>query len=298
VGVLLSMTGYGEASFQSDDLTLAIELRSVNNRYLKVTLRAAEPYNLLEPEFEKVIRRSVRRGTIQVHLRCQRRASAQDFQINGTALRSYLDQLRGLSAELNLPDRGQVLLAQALALPGVVPEPANASFSLEEDWPRLEMVLEKALARLQAMRQEEGRAMAQELLQQRDHIARELDRIRQRLPLVAVSYRDRLLERVRGLLAELDVKIDQSDLIKEVSIFAERSDIAEEVVRLASHLDQFQEILNEPESAGRKLEFLTQEMFRETNTIGSKASDVDISRYVVEIKGTLEKIRELVQNVE
>ena len=115
---------------------------------------------------------------------------------------------------------------------------------------------------------------------------------------MSVLYRDRLLERVRGLLAELDVKIDRTDLIKEVSVFAERSDMAEEVVRLASHLDQFQEMFKEPESAGRKLEFLTQEMFRETNTIGSKASDVEISRHVVEIKGTLEKIRELVQNIE
>jgi uncharacterized protein (TIGR00255 family) len=99
-------------------------------------------------------------------------------------------------------------------------------------------------------------------------------------------------------LGELDVKIDRNDLIREVSIFAERSDIAEEVVRLATHLDHFQEIMKEPESPGRKLEFLTQEMFRETNTIGSKASDVEISKQVVEIKGTLEKIRELIQNVE
>jgi uncharacterized protein (TIGR00255 family) len=146
--------------------------------------------------------------------------------------------------------------------------------------------------------EEEGRAMAQELLQHRDHIGRELGQIRERVPHVASGYRDRLLERVQALLTELDVKIDRSDLIKEVAIFAERSDIAEEVVRLASHLDQFVDIANEPESAGRKLEFLTQEMFREANTIGSKASDVDISRHVVEIKGTLEKIRELVQNVE
>jgi uncharacterized protein (TIGR00255 family) len=298
LGVLFSMTGYGEASYQSDVLNLAIELRAVNNRYLKVSLRADEPYNLLEPEFEKVVRRTVRRGTIQVHLRCQRQFSPQDFQINAVALRSYLGQVRDLAEEVGLPDRGQALLAQVLALPGVVPEPASAAFRLEEEWPRLEEVLQKALGRLQAMRQEEGRAMAQELLQHRDHIGRELDQIRARVPGVAVAYRDRLLERVRGLLAELDVDIDRSDLIKEVAIFAERSDIAEEVVRLASHLDQFQDILNEPESAGRKLEFLTQEMFREANTIGSKASDVAISRHVVEIKGTLEKIRELVQNVE
>jgi len=140
--------------------------------------------------------------------------------------------------------------------------------------------------------------MARELLSLRDHIAAELAEVRARAPQVSVAFRDRLLERVRGLLTELDVQIDRTELIKEVSVFAERSDIAEEVVRLASHLDQFQDILNEPESAGRKLEFLTQEMFRETNTIGSKASDVEISRHVVEIKGTLEKIRELVQNIE
>lgn len=140
--------------------------------------------------------------------------------------------------------------------------------------------------------------MTQELLQYRDQIGAELEHIRQRTPQVAVLYRDRLLERVRSLLSELDVKIDRSDLIKEVSVFAERSDVAEEVVRLASHLDQFQEVLKEPESAGRKLEFLTQEMGREANTIGSKASDVEISRRVVEIKSTLEKIRELVQNIE
>src|SRR5204863_4375439 len=141
-------------------------------------------------------------------------------------------------------------------------------------------------------------AMAQELLSLRDFIGGHLDAIRGRSPQVVTAFRDRLLERVAGLLRELDVKLDRSDLIKEVSVFAERSDIAEEVVRLASHLDQFQEIMNEPESTGRKLEFLTQEMFREANTIGSKASEVEISRHVVEIKGTLEKVRELVQNIE
>ena len=296
--MLCSMTGYGEASYQSDTLHLAIELRAVNNRYLKVSLRASEPYNLLEPEFEKVIRRVVRRGTIQVHVRCQRQLLPQDFQINGVALQSYVAQLRELSGKIGLAEEGHVLLSQVLALPGVVPEPATAAYRPEEEWPILEKVLDQALGRLQAMRQEEGRAMAQELLQMRDHIGQELEHIRARVPRVAGLYRDRLLERVRSLLGELDVQIDRSDLIKEVSIFAERSDIAEEVVRLASHLDQFREVINEPESAGRKLEFLTQEMFRETNTIGSKASDVDISRHVVEIKGALEKIRELVQNVE
>jgi uncharacterized protein (TIGR00255 family) len=293
------MTGYGEAHYHSEKLRLGIEIRALNNRYLKLSVRAPEPYNLLEPEFDKIVRRTIRRGTVQVILHCERQSTVQDFRVNAVALRSYLGQLRALSEELG-PNKIQPeqWLGHMLALPGVVPEPGITSFDAQEEWPLLEKILEEALSRLQAMRQEEGRAMAQEFLQYRDQIATELRQIRERAPVVVELFRERLYERVRKLLSELDIEIDRSDLIKETAILAERSDIAEEVVRLASHLDQFQDIMKEPESPGRKLEFLTQEMFRETNTIGSKASDVEISRRVVEIKGTLEKIRELVQNVE
>lgn len=296
--MLLSMTGYGEAHYESDQLRLSVELRALNNRYLKVSVRAAEPYNLLEAEFEKVIRKKVRRGTVQVNLRCDRQFSPHDFRVNTAALKSYVDQIRRAAEEMGLRDRADALLAQVLTLPGVVPEPGSGSVSVDDEWPILERVLDEAVDKLQAMRLEEGRAMGQEFLQLRNHIAGQLDQIRIKAPEVTEAYRERLHERVKNLLAEHDVQVNRSDLIKEVSIFAERSDIAEEVVRLASHLDQFQEIMNEPESPGRKLEFLTQEMFREANTIGSKAGDVDISRRAVEIKGTLEKIRELVQNVE
>jgi uncharacterized protein (TIGR00255 family) len=298
VGVLLSMTGYGEARSQSDQLSLSIELRALNNRYLKVSVRAPDPYHLLEAEFEKVIRRQVKRGTIQLQLRCERQAAPQDFRINPAALTGYVQQVRAVATQLGLPNQGESLLGQVLSLPGVVPESGSQAFKLHDDWPLIEKVLLEALQQLNGMRQEEGRAMGQELLGFRDTIAAHLEVIRKRAPQVATSFRDRLLERVRSLLKGVDVEIDRDDLIREVSIFAERSDIAEEVVRLATHLDHFQEILKEVESPGRKLEFLTQEMFREANTIGSKASDVDISREVVEIKGTLEKIRELIQNVE
>jgi len=301
--VLLSMTGYGEARFQSDHLTLSIELRALNNRYLKISVRAPDPYHLLEAEFEKVIRRRVRRGTLQIQLRCERQSAPQDFRINPVALASYVRQVRELTPKLGLKDRegehgGDALLSQVLLLPGVVPEPGASTQSVHDDWPLIEKVLLEALTQLQVMRQDEGRAMAGELLAHRDTIATHLKVIRQHADAVAPAFRDRLFERVRGLLGELDVQVDKNDLIREVSIFAERSDIAEEVVRLATHLDHFQEIMNEEESPGRKLEFLVQEMSRETNTIGSKAGDVDISRHVVDIKGTLEKIRELVQNIE
>jgi uncharacterized protein (TIGR00255 family) len=296
--VLLSMTGYGEARHQGERLSASIEVRALNNRYLKVSLRAADPYHLLEPEVEKVVRRVIRRGTVQIHLRLDRQAAAKDFCINMMALQSYVEQARAAAELMGLRDQGQALLGQVLSLPGVVLEPGQSTSQMQEDWPTLEKVLEEALGRLQEMRREEGRAMAQELLSHRDFIAARLERIRVRAAQVAPAFRDRLLERARALLNELDVQIDRSDLIKEVSIFAERSDIAEEAMRLASHLEQFQAMMNDAESAGRKLEFLTQEMFRETNTIGSKASDVQIAHEVVEIKGTLEKIRELVQNVE
>src|SRR5205809_1370020 len=128
------MTGYGEACYQSDALTLSIELRALNNRYLKVSLRASDPYHLLESEFEKVIRRVVRRGTLQVHCRCERQAAAQDFRINVTALRSYLSQIEAVRAELGLRGQGDGLLGQVLALPGVVPEPGSLTAHLEEDW--------------------------------------------------------------------------------------------------------------------------------------------------------------------
>jgi uncharacterized protein (TIGR00255 family) len=186
-----------------------------------------------------------------------------------------------------------------LALPGVAPEPGAAAFCLDAEWPLLERVLTDALQRLQVMRQDEGARMAQELLLYRTHVADQLELVRQRLPAVVEAYRDRLLERVRSLLADSGVAVEPTDLIKEVSIFAERSDVAEEVVRLASHLEQFEQIIrHEADGPGRKLEFLVQEMGREANTIGSKASDVTVARHVVEIKATLEKVRELIQNVE
>lgn len=296
--MLLSMTGYGEARCQSEQLSLSVELRALNNRYLKVSLRAPDPYHLLEAEFEKTIRKTVKRGTIQVHLRCEHQATAQDFRINPVALSSYVQQIRDVSKQIGMTDQGQMLMAQILMLPGVVPEAGSRTYQLHDDWPIIEKVLQEALTQLQAMRKDEGGAMGQELLSHRDTIARHLDLIRKMIPQVVTSFRDRLFERVRTILCEHDVTIDRNDLIREVSIYAERSDIAEEVVRLATHLGHFQEIMKEEESPGRKLEFLTQEMFRETNTIGSKASDVEISKQVVEIKGTLEKIRELIQNVE
>jgi uncharacterized protein (TIGR00255 family) len=158
--------------------------------------------------------------------------------------------------------------------------------------------LESAMQNLAQMRTDEGRAMAADLRANCQALAIELTHIEARAPLVVTAYRERLAERLRAALAEFAVTLDPGDIIKEVGIFAERSDISEEIVRLRSHLEQFDSIMELPESSGRKLEFLTQEMFRETNTIGSKANDVQIARHVIDIKAGIERIREMIQNVE
>lgn len=294
------MTGFGEARHQGDDLALQVEIRAVNNRFLKVVLRAGEPYGQFEPEVERVIRKTVRRGTLQVQVRADRPGQTSDARLNTATLRAYVQQIRQMTDEMRLDGpSAAALLSGMLTLPGVAPEPGRGEARAEELWPPLEKVIEQAVAKLQEMRGEEGRRMGEELLALRGRIAFELQFIRERLPSVTGGYRDRLLERVRGLIADQSVTLRPEDVIREVAIFADRSDISEEVVRLEAHLDQFREVVqNEADGPGRKLEFLVQEMGRETNTIGSKAGDVQISRHVVEIKANLEKIRELIQNVE
>lgn len=288
------MTGFGAARSDDDHLVVGVEIRAVNNRYLKITTKCADPYNVFEPEIDRLVRAAVHRGTVQVVLRLQREFTPDDFRLNQTAIESYLAQLRPIETRLG----SGVALGQILALPGVVAEDTLDNRDPMELWPKIGAVVQQALAKFQQMRVEEGRAMRAELLENCDTIRRCLELVAGRAPQVLEAYRGRLHERVRAMLAEEGIQIDRSELIKEVAIFAERSDIAEEIVRLRSHLDQFARVADEPESGGRKLEFLSQEMFREANTIGSKGSDVQISQHVVEIKSEIEKIREMVQNVE
>jgi uncharacterized protein (TIGR00255 family) len=287
------MTGFGEARFQDERWSVSVEVRAVNNRHLKLSAKMSEPYGSLEPELERLVRETIRRGTVQVLLRVDRPRRAEDYRLNTVALASYRDQLVALA------DGGtQVDLASLLALPGVVEERRAAVDDPHDDWPALAAIVSEALAKLQTAHAEEGRAMAAELLILGKGVATHLSEIADRGPEVVASYQKRLTERVQALVGGQGVTIEPKDLIREIAILSERADISEEIVRLRAHLQQYLDVIHEPESSGRKLEFVVQEMGRETNTIGSKANDVEISRSVVEIKGLLEKIRELIQNVE
>jgi uncharacterized protein (TIGR00255 family) len=245
---------------------------------------------------EGVVREQIKRGSVQVNLRVDRPRSADDYRVNLSVLENYRQQIAKLAAASSQPE--PVPLATLLTLPGAVDENPLGSFDPQEDWPLIKQTLLEALDNLAAMRRREGEAMQSDLKTNCAVIAAELAAIEARAPTVVDGYRNRLRERVSKVLEELQVSLNPSDLIREVSIYAERSDISEEIVRLHSHLEQFGGLMAQPESTGRKLDFLTQEMFREANTIGSKSSDVQISRHVIEIKAAIERIREMVQNVE
>ncbi len=292
--MLLSMTGFGEARLQDDRWTVNVEIRTVNNRHLKLTTKLSDAFVPLEADFERLIRESIRRGTVQFVLRADRPQRAEDFKLNIVAINAFRQQFQALRPA----GCGPLDPLDLIGLPGVVSERRPETNDPHEDLPALSALISEALGKLHKARADEGKVMAAELLSLSENIGARLAKIADRAPLVVSSYADRLTERVRSLVESKGVTIEARDLIREVAIFAERADIAEEVTRLRAHLTHFGEVLDEAESAGRKLEFVVQEMGRETNTIGSKANDVEISREVVEIKGMLEKIRELIQNVE
>lgn len=291
-----SMTGFGESHYVEGGLAVSVEVRTINSRYFKLSLRTSEGFGGLEPQIEAVVRKRIRRGTVMVFVRADRARSADDYKINAQVLQGYRRQLEAIGREWQGAEA--VPLASLLLLPGVVDEAQAGALNASDSWPVISRAVETALDHLEQMRIEEGRAMAADLRANCSAVAASLDEIQKRAPLVRDAYRARLQERLNKILAEMEMTLDASDVLKEVGLFAERSDISEEIVRLRSHLQQFDAVLALPESSGRKLEFLTQEMFREVNTIGSKANDVEISRHAIEIKAAVERIREMIQNVE
>ena len=293
--MLLSMTGFGEARSEQENLAAVAEVRTVNNRYFKLSLRCAEGYSGMESLVESVVRRHVRRGSVQIQIRIDRQRAPDDYRLNTAVLESYRSQLESLSSNKDTPG---IRIESLLTLPGVVEEKQSNAFDAERDWPLVESTLESALKSLSTMRAAEGEALAADLRLNCQLVSDQLDKIETRLPEVAEGYRQRLLERVNRTLEKFDIRLEASDIIREISMYMERSDISEEIVRLRSHLEQMEATMNLPESSGRKLDFLTQEMFREANTIGSKSSDVEIPKYTVEIKAAIERMREQVQNIE
>jgi len=289
------MTGHGQAQHNADGVQVWAEIRAVNNRYLKVTVSCVDRVADLEANVKSIVQKYVRRGSVHVNLEIHHDRASARLHINTDLLKALHAQLRTIDANASVDS--------LLTLPGVVEDAAShrrgaATNAAKDDWPHLEPVIEEAMQKLVEMRLREGASAAKDLLANCGVISDQLDIIRGRAPQVASDYSTRLTERINGLLAEHEVTISPAEIVREVGIFADKCDISEEVVRLQTHIEQFSAIINSGQSDGRKLEFLSQEMLRETNTIGSKANDSLIAQSVVEIKTAIDRIREMTQNVE
>lgn len=288
------MTGFGNASYDSDGVHVSSEIKSVNNRYLKLSVRMPDSIARFEADIEKLVRSRVSRGSIQLSLRVRLHGGQSEYRIDSDLLRSYQNQLE----EITTGDSSRPDLGHLLQLPGVVAETELPEELVNSLWPAVEKCLSDALDHFDDFRQREGESMRQDLQHQCEVIETEVKQVSLLAPQVVADYRDKILERVRRLISDTSISVSETDVIREVALFSDRCDINEEITRLRSHTEQFLRLLNGNTSQGRKLEFIGQEMFREINTTGSKANNVTIALSVVEMKTAIERMREVLQNVE
>lgn len=296
--MLLSMTGFGNSTRQTDRAQIVVEMKAVNNRYLKISSRLPDFASAFEADIEKLIRDSMARGAVQLNVRIRLDGESGNATINKPVAIRFLQQLNDLRAELGEERVPAVALADVLSLPNVVAENDVDNDLQKSLWPDIKAALQDAIAVFATFRQQEGESMKQDLIAQCDEIRRQMNTVEGFAPTVVDEYRQKLVERIQKAIAGTDASIGESDVLREVALFADKCDINEEIMRLKSHLQQFDVFLQSSQSQGRKLEFVGQEMFREINTIGSKANHVGIAHSVVEMKACIERIREVLQNVE
>ncbi len=294
--MISSMTGFGEASAEADGIVYTVELRTVNNRYFKPHLRLPDIVAYLEVDIERLHRERIHRGAVNYSLRMKNVSGQALFEIDDNALGVYLQKLSAVVGESKVDCH--VDLAQMLALPGIV-QPVSPDSAQSEKMKQVILRLTgQAIDRLKEMRAQEGRALADDMIANCRVIEEKLRSIRDRAGTVVQEYHSKLEKRVSQLLSNGKLKIDEETLAREVAIFADRCDISEEITRLDSHLEQFTKCSRSDGHAGRRLDFISQEMLREANTIASKASDAQISQSVIDVKCAIDRIKEQVQNVE
>ena len=289
-----SMTGYGQADGPTSIGILSVEVRSVNHRFCDIALKLPRKLSYLENRVKELVKSQLSRGRIDVSIRLDS-AERNGYRLEPDLelARQYVEALRALKSKLKL--KGEISLDMVAQFKDIL-VPVEEGKEGEAFWEEVREILQRSLDVLKEMRRREGAGLVRDLRERLRYIGNLAGKINNRAPSVLEEYRQRLEQRVRVMLSGTD--LDPVRLSQEVAFFAERSDITEETVRLRSHLAQFEEMLDSKEPAGRKLDFLVQEIHREVNTVSSKANDVMISQAVVEIKGELEKIREQIQNIE
>lgn len=291
-----SMTGYGEAQGEINGVNYAIEIKTVNNRYFKAIIKLPEMAAFLEEDIEKLLRNNLSRGTINYTLRLKDVSASALFDIDEAALQAIMDKLSRVRSSSSIS--GAIDIGNLLSLPGIVRPASPDEETAEQMKKTILKISQEAIDKLKQMRAAEGAALEADLRNCCKAIETNLERIRARISTILPEYAKRLKKRVDELLSQAELNLDQDVLAREVAVFADRSDISEELARLSSHLQQFAASCRANDQSGRRLDFISQEMLREANTIASKASDVEIARCVVDMKCQIDRIKEQVQNVE
>lgn len=292
--MIKSMTGFGRAVAETDGYVITVEIKSVNQRYFEFSSRIPRQYGFLDDKLKSYINSRVSRGKVECYVSIDAlNTEAAQVVVNNTLASAYVSALKELSKNYDLKeDFGASTVARFQDVLVV----KKADEDEEKIWSYVKSVTDTALDKFIAMRTVEGEKMKNDISSRADYILSCVEYIEKRSPETVKEYNDKLVERVHDLIG--DVSLDEGRVIQEVAIYADKVAVAEETVRLRSHLDQLKAFINADEPVGRKMDFLVQEINRETNTIGSKANDVDIARKVVDIKAEVEKIREQIQNIE
>ena len=293
--MVTSMTGFGRGTAQVDGLDVRVEIRSVNKRHRDVSLRLPSASAEVEAKIQAALHDAFERGRFKVTLEADRDdAAAVSVSLNADAalhLRDVLERLRSV-AQINEPVR----LEHLLQFDDLFAQGDDSAALTDADWPAIEAALNEAIDALRTMRQDEGRALRDDLAARLDAIETHLDAVQERIPDRVAEHQAMLRERLAELLD--DDRLDPDRIETEIAIIADKLDLNEECVRLHSHLTQFREACADAKPTGRRLKFITQEIHREVNTIGAKANDSAVSRRAVQMKEEVEKIREQVENVE
>lgn len=292
-----SMTGYGRGEVVDNGVSVTVELRAVNNRYLDCTIKMPRAYLFVEDAMKERLQAKVGRGKVDVYVNIAHTAGDDTVVTVNTALaKSYIDALK----ELYELDGGNYIKKSGYAADLAKFPDVLTVEKKEEDQERLKELLlealETALAGFNDMRETEGAKLAQDILSRGETIEALVGKVEERAPGIVADYRARLTARMSEVLQ--NTQIDEGRILTEAAIYADKVAVDEETVRLRSHLSQLREMLGQGGGVGRKLDFLIQEFNREANTIGSKCNDIETSRIVVDIKAEIEKIREQIQNLE
>ena len=294
--MISSMTGFGSAEGQLEGVTYVVEIATVNNRYFKARIKVPDSAAFMEEDIEKLLLKTLSRGSVNYTLRLKNIPANKLFNMDEEALKMYVAKLEKIASSNGI--KQTIDISNLLMLPGIIQPLVPEREEAEKVKQKVLSITEAATANLKKMRLAEGAALAADLESYCKTMKRDLEQLRARREMVPLEYQKKLKNRIDNLLAAANLKLDADTLAREVAVFAERSDISEEITRLDSHLDRFSETCRQEGQAGRRLDFISQEMLREANTIGSKASDTEIIHLVVDIKCWIDRIKEQIQNIE